>query len=234
LGAGGPSTVKLIPAPSVPPDPLGQATSLRQHASCPRREQPKILVVRPGRAARVVASAGLRGAGGLRTERPWGEESAPSALVSIGVRTFGKEGESVFVAGLDSPEKLGHALPMRTTSALFPLGYRFRRGKWIVPHLSAGLAATSYKETSDVAGQPFNVDKTKAGADGRRRRSDRPRLAPLRRRGRLHDRAERDRRLPRLESLRRDGRWRPPCHPQGHPRVWDLMVRYIRRSHPAP
>ena len=51
------------------------------------------------------------------------------AFVSLGVRTFAKEGERVFVAAPGSPvQKLGHPLSMRTTSGMLSLGYRFCAG----------------------------------------------------------------------------------------------------------
>jgi opacity protein-like surface antigen len=89
------------------------------------------------------------------------------AFVSIGVRTFAKEGERVFVATPDSPvQKLGHPLTMRTTPAFVSAGYRFRNGKRIVPYLSVGVAVAFYRERSEVAGERFDVDKTKAGFVG--------------------------------------------------------------------
>ncbi len=89
------------------------------------------------------------------------------AFVSVGVRSFAKDGERVFVADSSSPvQKLGFPLTMRTTMVLPAVGYRFWNGRLIVPYVSAGVAVTAYREKSDVEGQPFDVDRTKAGFVG--------------------------------------------------------------------
>ncbi len=89
------------------------------------------------------------------------------AFVSVGLRSFAKDGERVFVADASSPvQKLGFPLTMRTTMVLPAVGYRFWNGRLIVPYLSAGVAITTYSEKSEVEGQPFDADRTKAGFVG--------------------------------------------------------------------
>ena len=86
------------------------------------------------------------------------------AFVSIGGRTFSREGERVFVLAPNEPvQKLGFPLSMRTTPLFVSAGYRLRRGSLVVPYLSAGVAITRYSETSEVAGQSFDELSTKTG-----------------------------------------------------------------------
>jgi len=86
------------------------------------------------------------------------------AFVSAGARTFSKEGERVFVATPNSPvQKLGFPLKLRLTPMFLTVGYRLRNGKLVVPYAGFGGSLTSYKEESDVAGESFNEDGTKAG-----------------------------------------------------------------------
>jgi opacity protein-like surface antigen len=89
------------------------------------------------------------------------------AFLSAGARTFSADGERVFVATANSPvQKLGFPLSVRITPILVQAGYRFRNGHTLVPYASAGVAITSYKEESDVAGEAFNTDATKTGFVG--------------------------------------------------------------------
>jgi hypothetical protein len=84
--------------------------------------------------------------------------------VSAGARTFSKDGERVFVATPNSVvQKLGFPLSIRLTPIFATVGYRFRNGKMIVPYAAVGGSITSYKEESDVAGEAFNTDSSKAG-----------------------------------------------------------------------
>lgn len=86
------------------------------------------------------------------------------AFVSAGARTFSKEGERVFVSAPNSPEqKLGFPLSIRLTPIFATVGYRFRNGRMIVPYAAVGGSITSYKEESEVAGETFNDDRSKAG-----------------------------------------------------------------------
>lgn len=88
-------------------------------------------------------------------------------FVSVGARTFSKSGERVFVASPGSPvQKLGFPLTVKMTPILLQAGYRFRQGRLIVPYAAVGAAITKYKETSDVAGEPFNLDTSKTGFAG--------------------------------------------------------------------
>jgi hypothetical protein len=86
------------------------------------------------------------------------------AFVSVGGRTFSKEGERVFVLSPSSSvQKLGFPLSMRTTPLFISGGYRLRRGSLVMPYLSAGVAITRYSESSEVAGQEFDEVFTKTG-----------------------------------------------------------------------
>jgi hypothetical protein len=89
------------------------------------------------------------------------------AFVSVGARTFSKEGERVFVAAPNAAvQKLGFPLKVSLTPVFLTVGYRFRDGKLIVPYAGLGASLTSYKEESEVAGETFNDDRSKAGFVG--------------------------------------------------------------------
>lgn len=89
------------------------------------------------------------------------------AFVSAGARTFSKDGERVFVATPSSAvQKLGFPLTMRTTPVFLDFGYRFRRGRLLVPYVSAGGTVTLYRQTSSVAGQSFDESTSKGGFVG--------------------------------------------------------------------
>ena len=86
------------------------------------------------------------------------------AFVSAGARTFSKEGERVFVAAPNAAvQKLGFPLKVSLTPVFLTVGYRFRDGKLIVPYAGIGGSVTSYKEESEVAGEAFDDDRSKAG-----------------------------------------------------------------------
>jgi len=86
------------------------------------------------------------------------------AFVSAGARTFSKEGERVFVATPNSPvQPLGFPLKIRLTPIFLTVGYRFRDGKLVVPYAGIGGSVTSFREESEVAGETFDDDRSKAG-----------------------------------------------------------------------
>jgi len=86
------------------------------------------------------------------------------AFVSAGARTFSREGERVFVAAPNAAvQKLGFPLKVSLTPVFLTVGYRFRDGKLIVPYAGIGGSVTSYKEESEVAGEAFDDDRSKAG-----------------------------------------------------------------------
>jgi hypothetical protein len=89
------------------------------------------------------------------------------AFVSIGGRTFSKDGERVFVLSPSDPvQKLGFPLSARITPLFVAAGYRLRRGSLVVPYASAGVAITRYSESSNVAGEAFDEVSTKTGFVG--------------------------------------------------------------------
>jgi hypothetical protein len=87
------------------------------------------------------------------------------AFLSAGVRTFSKEGERVFVLSPGGAvQKLGFPVSLRLTPVLLMAGYRYPlHRRLIVPYAAAGASITSYSETSDVAGQSFDLDASKTG-----------------------------------------------------------------------
>jgi hypothetical protein len=86
------------------------------------------------------------------------------AFVSAGARTFSREGERVFVAAPNAAvQKLGFPLKVSLTPVFLTVGYRFRDGKLIVPYAGIGGSLTFYKEESEVAGEAFDDDRSKAG-----------------------------------------------------------------------
>jgi hypothetical protein len=89
------------------------------------------------------------------------------AYVSAGARTFSKEGERVFVAAPNSPvQKLGFPLKVTLTPMFLTVGYRFRDGKLVVPYAGLGASIVFGKEESEVAGETFDDDRSKAGFVG--------------------------------------------------------------------
>jgi hypothetical protein len=88
-------------------------------------------------------------------------------FVSAGVRTFSKDGERVFVASPASPvQKLGFPLKVQLTPIVLEAGYRLRDAHLVVPYAAVGVSISKYKEESEVAGEAFNEDRTKAGLVG--------------------------------------------------------------------
>jgi hypothetical protein len=86
------------------------------------------------------------------------------AFASAGARTFSKEGERVLVATPTSPvQQLGFPLKLRLTPMFLAVGYRLRDGKLIVPYAGVGGSLTSYQGESEVAGESFDDDGSKAG-----------------------------------------------------------------------
>jgi hypothetical protein len=89
------------------------------------------------------------------------------AFAAVGVRTFSRTGERVFVLSPGSPvQKLGFPLSLRLTPLFVTVGYRLRQGSLIVPYASVGLAITRYKESSEVTGESFDQLLTKTGFVG--------------------------------------------------------------------
>ena len=89
------------------------------------------------------------------------------AFVSAGFRTFSKDGERVFVASATAPvQRLGFPLSLKIDSFPIVVGYRFRRGRSIVPYVAAGASIARYSETSTVAGESFAESFTKTGFVG--------------------------------------------------------------------
>jgi opacity protein-like surface antigen len=68
-------------------------------------------------------------------------------------RHFQKTGERVFLADpAGEVFRLGHPLTIRMIPVYGAVGYRFLPNSHFAPYVTIGLGATSYKETSDVAG----------------------------------------------------------------------------------
>jgi hypothetical protein len=86
-----------------------------------------------------------------------------SLFVGVGGRFFRKEGERAFVAGPWQPAfGLGLELKVRVIPVHALVGWRFRPGKSLVPHVGLGVGATSYHEESvvgDVAEEPVSETK---------------------------------------------------------------------------
>jgi opacity protein-like surface antigen len=82
-------------------------------------------------------------------------------------RHFQKTGERVFIA--DPPGEvfpLGHPLTIRLIPVYGAIGYRFMPNSHFAPYVTIGLGATSYKETSDVAGLVETQSATKFSGHG--------------------------------------------------------------------
>ena len=82
-------------------------------------------------------------------------------------RHFQKTGERVFVD--DPPGEvfhLGHPLTIRLIPVYGAVGYRFLPNSHFAPYVTIGLGATSYKETSDVAGLVETSSATKFSGHG--------------------------------------------------------------------
>jgi outer membrane protein with beta-barrel domain len=86
-----------------------------------------------------------------------------SFFVSAHGRYFEKTGERVFVVDAGSEVfRLGHPLTIRLIPVYGMVGYRFIHSARWAPYVAVGMGATSYRETSDVAGLIETQSATKA------------------------------------------------------------------------
>jgi hypothetical protein len=86
-----------------------------------------------------------------------------SFFVAAHGRYFQKTGERVFVAEPGGEVfRLGHPLTIRTVPVYGMLGFRFLHGGRWAPYIGVGGGATSYRETSDVAGLIETQSRSKA------------------------------------------------------------------------
>jgi opacity protein-like surface antigen len=82
-------------------------------------------------------------------------------------RHFQKTGERVFVADAGGEVfRLGHPLTIRLIPVYGAVGYRFLPNSHFAPYVTLGAGATSYKETSDVAGLVETQSATKFSGHG--------------------------------------------------------------------
>ena len=82
-------------------------------------------------------------------------------------RRFQRTGERVFVADSSGEVfRLGHPLTIRLVPVYGALGYRFGQGSHFAPYVTIGAGATSYRETSDVAGLIETQSATKFSGHG--------------------------------------------------------------------
>jgi opacity protein-like surface antigen len=120
-----------------------------------------------GMAASNTASAIFDSTGGVTFGAAGRYTFHRSFFVSVGLRTFSKDGQRVFVSSPGGAvSKLGFPLSVRITPIFATVGYRFRNGQMLVPYAGLGLSITGYKETSEVAGQTFEESRSKAGFHG--------------------------------------------------------------------
>ena len=90
-----------------------------------------------------------------------------SFFVEAHGRHFQKTGERVFVADPNGEVfHLGHPLTIRLIPVYGAVGYRFLPNSHFAPYVTIGLGATSYKETSDVAGLVETQSATKFSGHG--------------------------------------------------------------------
>lgn len=79
-----------------------------------------------------------------------------SLFIRAGARYFQRDGERVFVASPGAPVfRLGHPLTVRIIPVYGLIGYRLLQGASLRPYIGVGGGVTSYRETSDVAGEIF-------------------------------------------------------------------------------
>ena len=117
-----------------------------------------------------------------------------SFFIRAGARYFQRDGERVFVSAPDSPVfRLGHPLTVRIIPAYGLIGYRFLQGASLRPYIAVGGGATSYDEESDVAGEIFESNATKAAGHAVAGLVLRPRHDPVRRRNHVLRGAQRHR-----------------------------------------
>jgi opacity protein-like surface antigen len=82
-------------------------------------------------------------------------------------RHFQKTGERVFLADPSGEVfRLGHPLTIRMIPVYGAVGYRFLPNSHFAPYVTIGAGATSYKETSDVAGLVETQSSTKFSGHG--------------------------------------------------------------------
>jgi len=82
-------------------------------------------------------------------------------------RRFQRTGERVFVADPTGEVfRLGHPLTIRLIPVYGAVGYRFLPNSRFAPYVTIGAGATSYKETSDVAGLVETQSATKFSGHG--------------------------------------------------------------------
>jgi len=85
--------------------------------------------------------------------------------VAAGGRHFSKTGERVALTDATAPVfRLGHPLEVRLVPVYAQVGYRFRQGKRLVPHLGLGAGSTSYREESTVGGVTEESSQSKTSA----------------------------------------------------------------------
>jgi hypothetical protein len=90
-----------------------------------------------------------------------------SFFVEAHGRRFQKTGERVFVADPGGEVfRLGHPLTIRLVPVYGAVGYRFLPNSHFAPYVTIGAGATSYKETSDVAGLIETQSATKFSGHG--------------------------------------------------------------------
>jgi hypothetical protein len=90
-----------------------------------------------------------------------------SFFVEAHGRHFQKTGERVFLADPGGEVfPLGHPLTIRLIPVYGAVGYRFLPNSRFAPYVTLGLGATSYKETSDVAGLVETSSATKFSGHG--------------------------------------------------------------------
>jgi hypothetical protein len=115
-------------------------------------------------AAKDSAQAVFSSSGGLTFGGALRYTAWRGVFASAGVRTFSKEGERVFLLSPGGVvQKLGFPVSLRLTPVLLMAGYRYHHGQLIVPYAAVGAAITSYSETSDVAGESFDLEASKTG-----------------------------------------------------------------------
>lgn len=82
--------------------------------------------------------------------------------VSGWARTFGKDGERVFIADKTSTVfPLGHPLKISIVPIQATIGYRFHMSGPLTPYLGVGGGVTKYHEESTVGGETTKVDESK-------------------------------------------------------------------------
>ena len=88
---------------------------------------------------------------------------ADRIVIEAGASRFKQDGERVFRTNAGSIFRLG--IPLTATIVPFELtgGYRFPVSERVRPYVAAGFGSYSYKETSEFADDPENLDVRKSG-----------------------------------------------------------------------